>query len=190
MIVRRILLAAALILGLASPAAAQSLFFSFDDISASNVDFSFTLPASPRPDAVDPGDDDEEPLFFEIFNVDVTTNANGTVSVTQQDLQFLRGDDDGGLTTFVMGSDIVVSDLLGPQLFTGALDAPTFRQGSFQLRANPAGSLSGSGTLTISPVVAAAVPEPATWGTMLIGFGAVGAVMRRRRALVQVVRAV
>lgn len=28
------------------------------------------------------------------------------------------------------------------------------------------------------------VPEPATWGLMLVGFGGLGAVMRRRRALV------
>jgi hypothetical protein len=40
-----------------------------------------------------------------------------------------------------------------------------------------AGSLGGS--ITIRP---AAVPEPATWAMMLLGFGAVGFAMRRRRA--------
>lgn len=32
-------------------------------------------------------------------------------------------------------------------------------------------------------VGAAAVPEPATWGMMILGFGVVGAAMRRRRAV-------
>jgi hypothetical protein len=31
--------------------------------------------------------------------------------------------------------------------------------------------------------VSGAVPEPATWGMMLVGFGAMGATMRRRRAI-------
>jgi hypothetical protein len=35
-----------------------------------------------------------------------------------------------------------------------------------------------------SVTVAAAVPEPATWGIMILGFGGIGAMMRRRRALV------
>ena len=35
-----------------------------------------------------------------------------------------------------------------------------------------------SGTLNLSPV---AVPEPATWGLMIMGFGGMGAVLRRRR---------
>ena len=34
----------------------------------------------------------------------------------------------------------------------------------------------------VLPSVAAAVPEPGTWATMLIGFGAIGATLRRKRA--------
>ena len=37
-----------------------------------------------------------------------------------------------------------------------------------------------SGTLNLSPVV---VPEPATWGLMIMGFGGVGAMIRTRRRL-------
>ena len=40
------------------------------------------------------------------------------------------------------------------------------------------GAASFSGNLSFSQ----AVPEPGTWGLMLLGFGAVGASMRRRRA--------
>jgi hypothetical protein len=46
---------------------------------------------------------------------------------------------------------------------------------------------SATGNLTsvtsqFAPRIISPVPEPATWGMMLIGFGAVGASMRRRRA--------
>lgn len=46
----------------------------------------------------------------------------------------------------------------------------------------------GGGNPTVPPVrppiVTGAVPEPASWATMLIGFGALGAMMRRRRRAV------
>jgi hypothetical protein len=75
----------------------------------------------------------------------------------------------------------IVADGLGftqfssPTLFTGSLDAPTFLTGTFTL-VNP---FFGNGTLTISDL-SAAVPEPATWIMMILGFGFVGAAMRRR----------
>jgi hypothetical protein len=37
-------------------------------------------------------------------------------------------------------------------------------------------------TLLLSPGISNGVPEPATWATMLVGFGAMGAALRRRRA--------
>lgn len=37
-------------------------------------------------------------------------------------------------------------------------------------------------TLTFAPTVSGAVPEPATWGMMILGFGAIGFAMRRRRS--------
>ena len=39
----------------------------------------------------------------------------------------------------------------------------------------------GAATLTITRAAVAAVPEPATWAMMLIGFGAMGVSLRRRR---------
>jgi hypothetical protein len=35
---------------------------------------------------------------------------------------------------------------------------------------------------SLAGTIQAAVPEPATWGTMIMGFGAIGALVRRRRA--------
>lgn len=41
----------------------------------------------------------------------------------------------------------------------------------------------GNGGVGIRLVSLAAVPEPATWAMMIVGFGAVGASLRRRRAM-------
>jgi hypothetical protein len=40
---------------------------------------------------------------------------------------------------------------------------------------------SASGTLTGNATISAALPEPGTWGMMILGFGAVGMAMRGRR---------
>lgn len=50
---------------------------------------------------------------------------------------------------------------------------------AYRVNTQGAGLLTGLVTATSSPV-AAAVPEPATWAMMLLGFGAVGFGMRRR----------
>jgi len=43
------------------------------------------------------------------------------------------------------------------------------------------GSVDTVSQIRIGQAVAAAVPEPATWGMMLLGFGAIGFAMRRKR---------
>ena len=66
----------------------------------------------------------------------------------------------------------------GPTLFSGAPGNPTFNLGTFNLFS----IANGNSTLTISrAVTVAAVPEPATWAMMLLGFGGIGVAMRRRR---------
>ena len=45
---------------------------------------------------------------------------------------------------------------------------------------NPSGDASFAGTLNVTPTVGA-VPEPGTWAMMLVGFGAAGVAMRRRK---------
>jgi hypothetical protein len=63
------------------------------------------------------------------------------------------------------------------------LDTGLLSNGSYTLTFIGNGSGSFGGNVSFS-----AVPEPATWGMMLLGFGAVGYAMRRRRrpALVQI----
>jgi hypothetical protein len=45
----------------------------------------------------------------------------------------------------------------------------------------PTGAFGAFTQLRITPAAVTAVPEPGTWAMMLVGFGAVGASMRRRR---------
>ena len=63
----------------------------------------------------------------------------------------------------------------GPVLFGGTPAAPVFTAGTYAL--NSIGS--GASTLTISAL--AAVPEPATWVAMTLGFAGIGGVIRYRR---------
>ena len=56
---------------------------------------------------------------------------------------------------------------------------PTSYTGTFSLLSAGAPLATGSGSFTI----AAPVPEPATWGMLLLGFAGIGATMRRRSAV-------
>lgn len=83
-----------------------------------------------------------------------------------------------GLTSLEFYSSNVgglFGNYFGAQIYSGSTSAPAiFQSGSFAALFDNNPNLAG--TVTIS-----AVPEPATWAMMLIGFGAVGFVMRRRR---------
>lgn len=70
-----------------------------------------------------------------------------------------------GMTDAVTGSDLAFFDAIGWNTTIDALGNPDYHRTTAQMFK----SLGG------------VVPEPATWGTMLIGFGAVGAIARRRR---------
>ena len=72
-------------------------------------------------------------------------------------------------------SDGLVCDLfvgIGPQVFSGTTLEPTFLSGTY--------GFAPGYRLTISN----AVPEPATWAMMIVGFGLVGLSARRRREAV------
>ena len=79
----------------------------------------------------------------------------------------------------ISNANLGFTQFVGGPLFTGTAANPIFSEGTFNLRS----IVSGSSTLRISQV-AAAVPEPGTWAMMLLGFGAVGYSMRRRKVAV------
>jgi len=66
---------------------------------------------------------------------------------------------------------------MGTGVFSGTLGGDTINPTS----ANFTFSTQGGNVTTFSATATAAVPEPATWGLMLLGFGAIGFTMRRRR---------
>lgn len=73
----------------------------------------------------------------------------------------------GGTSSIITGLDLAAFDAMGWNL-------------SFDVLANPNYSLS------TQQIAAAAVPEPATWAMMIVGFGMAGGALRRRRATTKV----
>jgi hypothetical protein len=128
-------------------------------------------------------------VFTEIFNFTVATAGSVTGSISTTSF--------GSSTESNIDFDSVV--LTGPNNFSKAFTFPTgtgprvlFEAGSLFASLAQAGTY----TLTVNGTTggnasfggdfnftAAAVPEPATWGLMILGFGAVGGAMRRRQSV-------
>ncbi len=62
--------------------------------------------------------------------------------------------------------------------YTGAFDNFSF---AYTRAGTPIDLIEIIDNIEYTPGIAAAVPEPATWGMMLVGFGIVGGAMRRRQ---------
>ena len=62
----------------------------------------------------------------------------------------------------------------------GSGDFSLFTDGSFSVNSF---SVDVIGPIVVAEPLAGAVPEPATWAMLLIGFGVAGAALRRRRAV-------
>lgn len=161
----RTLVASAALGALATPASAVNRLFTISGAP----DASFELPASPVPDLVFPD-------AFRIASVSGTLNGNPVTAI----MEFYLAGSGGGVCA---GTFCSLLDLCGPQLFSGATDAPTFVLGDYQMTdflGNPTGRLvisevGGGGT----------VPEPGTWAMLVAGFGMVGCALRTRRGLVR-----
>jgi hypothetical protein len=93
---------------------------------------------------------------------------------TYNDIGVVTGVDFGGLNN--VGFDI--SGRTGTAFFSNGASLYTINLGT--AAATSLGGI-GSGSL-IGLTVAGGVPEPATWGLMILGFGAVGGAMRTRSA--------
>lgn len=99
------------------------------------------------------------------------------------------GSDIDFTSAFINGSAGSVSNL-GAASSAYVIDAPiTTGLNTLTLsgRLNPNGNGVGNGLVTgsLTLVAAAMVPEPATWALLILGFGVVGAGLRRRTSVVQ-----
>lgn len=70
--------------------------------------------------------------------------------------------------------------LTGIQEFRNLLNQPLLANNVIRVTGTAGSNAAFTGTISLAPTVAA-VPEPGTWALMLLGFGAVGYSMRRRR---------
>ena len=128
-----------------------------------------------------------------------TDGVHSFLSLTfGNDDPFFSNPGDRAVLTLFLGADLVGStfvllnrnDLMDQTIgfMSGPFDSFTFAY------TNAAGSpFTGGGSVNVGLIevidhitfdagVGAVVPEPATWGMMILGFGGVGALLRRRRA--------
>jgi hypothetical protein len=191
--------AAALAAALATPAFATDFVGSYTvtlnttdpglvlDTQSINTDLGFTLTSVGDSQSVD---------LFDLFTNETTVNSDDTalkpISVsfdftTPATSGSVTGQTNGQKILFGLFQDGVVN-WDGPQVLDFgnggelqvSLNNATFNTGLFGLNhGEKAGAdIVADFTLLQSP---SAVPEPAVWGMMLVGFGGMGAAMRQRR---------
>jgi hypothetical protein len=150
-------------LAIAGGASATTLAFSYqEDLGFFLIDASWTQPSTPSPLAAISGDFTDIAVNNGVYAFGVPGSLTpGAFS----DVDYYNAASSGPLGPggFEAGP---IGDF-GPQLYSGAEAAPVFAPGTYAL---------SQGTLSVT-----AVPEPATWSLMLVGFGALGVVLRSRR---------
>ena len=155
---------AAAALAVAAPAvAAPYLFTLTGDYSAS-----FTLDSHPTISGTEPG--------LDFYILDVAGTYGGLDG--NADAYFFNAANDGGIELHDSLTNTLLVSAEDQVLFTGGINNPTFKTGSFALTEYNG---TGSYTLTIAPTATGAVPEPATWAMMIAGFGLVGGAARASR---------
>lgn len=126
-----------------------------------------------------------------------SSTVDSSATITLSNLDFTAGStgfNSGGTTTGSFTNSITIagaaftyvipySITIGSATDSITLLATTFSRGGFNFATNAVTLTSGGATArgALTANVAAAVPEPGTWALMLLGFGAVGAAMRRQR---------
>ena len=157
--------AAACIISVA-PANAATLLFTLTGSRTAT----FQLDSNPTPTVAIPS----APPFF-IGNQIQFANVPGTFGGVVGSAPSI-GFGTGSVAAFqITGTSLNFTQFVGRTIFTGTANAPVFSVGTFALSSFG----SGNSTLTITQV--AAIPEPATWMMMLLGFGLIGASLRYGR---------
>ena len=119
-----------------------------------------------------------------VFQIDQMGLGSGSITTILAGLSGSMTDLDFNTVTFSNGStvfDVAISDM-GFQETGGLSNVPIMSGVLNTLTVNYTSRGQGSygGNLAFAPAVSA-IPEPSTWAMMILGFGAVGVAMRRRR---------
>ena len=143
-----------------------NLYFDLDSTTRSGSDLGFEIgPGGVR--AFVPENGSNAIVNALLYDFASTTNSNGLLTLEFRLANSLFTNAIAGLnynSNLTFGGSLVrlnLSQTLGYSVAGGQANFGTQRLGTFN--------------------VAAAVPEPSTWALMLLGFGAIGTAMRRRR---------
>ena len=114
------------------------------------------------------------------------TFAGGATSVSIGMGDFSADDDEGHLRAYDASNNLLDSDfiLVPASVFGGATLTVSSGTPIWRVEWNETGSFAGAvywDNLIYTPANNGAVPEPASWALMLMGFGGMGAMLRRRR---------
>lgn len=172
MIMKKSLLAAAALGMVSAPSAAQAATLLFDFDGDDGREFTFTLDSDRAPDSGSSFGSNTTITFRDVMGTFIDpdgTDAFANISFGT-----------GFFSTLQVGAiNFSPNTFRGPDLFDGSRNNPQFNVGSFELSGSVLNDTSG--ILNVSEI--AAVPEPATWAMMLLGFFAIGGAMRARRTV-------
>jgi hypothetical protein len=133
---------------------------------AYGIDYSYT--PSPLPDALGAG-----------YNVSLSFDYYGGTPLQQATLcDFCNNPQ-----TLAFGNHSIVLNMQTGIVYELAMSVSFNGMGTESLTFDPTFRAPPGLTLIYSPLVTGGVPEPATWALLLAGFGGVGAMARRRRAV-------
>ena len=174
MTIRGFVLASAGLAALAAPVSAQAATLLFNFSGDDGRSFTFELDEDRAPDQATGFGGNSRIVFQNVAGTFV--DPQGTDSIAN--ISFGTGI----FSTLQVGAiNFSPNTFRGPALFDGSRTDPQFNLGTFQLTGSVLNTTDG--TLSISQV--AAVPEPATWAMMLLGFFGIGGMMRRAKVIRQ-----
>ncbi len=165
------------LLSASAPVAAQNVTFSGHGTSSTTYGalqpgafyFSFLLPQNPVPDLTGPDEFTLDGVAGTVTQGTATTSVAGTLGF------FVSGAGGG----FEMSLDTsYVASALGPQLFTGSTETPTFATGTYTGFSLGAPDVTNT---TISDVSITSTPEPGELTLLGTGLVALAPIVRRRR---------